>query len=172
MAVLDRDAFRHYIDRFAEHDEELVIQHVDNASAWPWLRENIPFFECPDKELEETYYFRWWTYRKHIKETPDGMVVTEFLPAVPWAGKYNTISCAAGHHFYEGRWLRNPKYLDEYARFWFPQGGEPPRQRVDSSSLARLDRELPSLGARLGKRRLFGRRRSQARSQWPVLAIG
>lgn len=31
----------------------------------------------------------------------------------------------AGHHFYEGRWLRNPDYLDDYARFWFRKGGEP-----------------------------------------------
>src|SRR5262249_10970554 len=73
------------------------------------------------------YYFRWWTYRKHIKETPAGFVVTEFLSDVPWAGMYNTISCAAGHHFYEGRWLRDPHYLEDYARFWFRKGGEPRR---------------------------------------------
>jgi glycogen debranching enzyme len=49
------------------------------------------------------------------------------MPPVPWAGKYNTISCAAGHHFYEGRWVRNREYLDDYARFWFKGGGEPRR---------------------------------------------
>lgn len=73
------------------------------------------------------YYFRWWTFRKHIKQTPDGFVITEFLPDVSWAGKYNTISCAAGHHFYEGRWLRNRQYLKDYAYFWFKKGGEPRR---------------------------------------------
>ena len=36
----------------------------------------------------------------YLKETPEGFVITEFLPDVPWAGKYNTISCPAGHHFY------------------------------------------------------------------------
>ena len=92
-----------------------------------FLRDNIPLFECPDKELEQTYYFRWWTYRKHIKQTPDGFVITEFLPPVNWAGKYNTISCPAAHHFYEGRWLHDGKYLDDYARFWFRHGGEPRR---------------------------------------------
>ncbi|MBM3878433.1 MAG: hypothetical protein FJ387_01750 [Verrucomicrobia bacterium] len=43
---------------------------------------------------------------------------------VRWSGKHNTISCPAGHHFYEGRWLRDPQYLDDYAVFWFRKGGE------------------------------------------------
>src|SRR5690606_41087738 len=54
-------------------------------------------------------YFRWWTYRKHLKRTPEGYIITEFLPEVPWSGKYNTINCPAGHHFYEGRWLQDRK---------------------------------------------------------------
>ncbi|MFC1714553.1 glycosyl hydrolase family 65 protein [Candidatus Poribacteria bacterium] len=53
--------------------------------------------------------------------------MTEFLPRVSWSGKHNTISCAAGHHFYEGRWLANPRYLDDYTLFWFRRGGEPRR---------------------------------------------
>ena len=56
-------------------------------------------------------------YRKHIKETPEGFIITEFLPEVSWAGKDNSIDCAAGHHFHEVRWLANPKYLDDYAVF-------------------------------------------------------
>ena len=40
-----------------------------------------------------------------------------------WAGKYNTINCAAGHHLREGRWLVEPKYLDDYSVFWFRKGG-------------------------------------------------
>ena len=54
-------------------------------------------------------------------------MVTELLPPVPWARKFNTISCSAAHHFYEGRWLRNRQYLDDYARFWFSKDGEPRR---------------------------------------------
>ena len=49
----------------------------------------------------------------------------EFLPPVSWAGKYNAIPCPAGHHFYEGRWLRNCGILDDYARFWLRGGGNP-----------------------------------------------
>jgi len=92
-----------------------------------FLADNVPLFDCPDRDIERTYYFRWWTYRKHIKMTPAGFIVDEFLPNVSWAGKYNSISCAAGHHIYEGRWLRDPRYLDDYSRFWFHGGGEPRR---------------------------------------------
>jgi len=92
-----------------------------------WIEANVPLFECPDKQLQEIYYFRWHVYREHLKQTPAGWIVTEFLPDVKWAGKYNSISCAAGHHIYEGRWIRDPKYVDDYSRFWFRGGGEPRR---------------------------------------------
>jgi hypothetical protein len=124
-AVLATDSFKHYVDQFNREDEELYVNSIPNVRAWDFLKANIPLFECPDKEFERTYYFRWWTYRKHIKQTPDGWVVTEFLPNVPWSGKHNTICCPAGHHFYEGRWLRDPSYLNDYAYFWFHGGGNP-----------------------------------------------
>jgi hypothetical protein len=126
-AVLKPESFRHDVDAFNARDQERIVNYIDNKSAWHWIRENVPLFECSDKSFEECYYFRWWTYRKHIKKTPAGFVITEFLPDVPWAGKYNSISCAAGHHYYEGRWIRNPEYLNEYSVFWFRKGGEPRR---------------------------------------------
>ncbi len=126
-AVLKAETFKHYIDSFNANDRELYPSYIPNADAWSFLQNNIPLLDCPDKDIESTYYFRWWTYRKHIKKTSDGFVITEFLPDVPWAGKDNTISCAAGHHIYEGRWLADPKYLDDYSMFWFPKGGEPRR---------------------------------------------
>ena len=125
--LLSPDSFRRYIDAFNRNDVEGAVNFIDNKSAWDWLQHNIPFFEASDKNLEETYYFRWWTFRKHIVKTPDGFLVTEFLPPVPWAGKFNTISCAAGHHFYEGRWLYDRRYLDDYARFWFSKDAAPRR---------------------------------------------
>ncbi|MCC6444641.1 MAG: hypothetical protein IT210_14435 [Armatimonadetes bacterium] len=123
--ALDWERFRPYVEGFNRNDRETVVNAIDNASAWEWMKANIPFFECPEKEIEEIYYFRWWTYRKHIRQTPDGFVVTEFLPDVPWAKKYNTIDCPAGHHFREGRWIREPRYLDDYSPFWFRKGGDP-----------------------------------------------
>jgi len=126
-AALKAEMFRHYVDAFNQNDNELYVQQIPNAAAWDFLKENIPLLDCPDKEIEEIYYFRWWTFRKHLKPTPEGFVITEFLPTVGWAGKHNSISCAAGHHLHEGRWLHDPKYLDDYSIFWFRKGGEPRR---------------------------------------------
>ncbi len=123
--LLKWENFQQYVEEFNDNDEELYVNHFSNDQADRFLKKNIPYFECPDKELEKTYYFRWWTYRKHIKMTPAGFVITEFLPDVPWAGKYNTINCPAAHHFYEGRWLHNTTYLTSYAQFWFHGGGDP-----------------------------------------------
>ena len=97
-----------YVAEFNAYDDEIYVQEYDNSEAAQFLLNNIPIFECPDKELEKTYYFRWWTYRKHILSTPEGFVITEFLPDVPWAGKYNVINCSGMHQFREGRWLKNP----------------------------------------------------------------
>ncbi len=113
-----------YVSSFNASDEELYT-NIPNAEALKFLEANIPLFECPDKAIEQTYYFRWWTFRKHIKKTDDGYVITEFLPKVSWARKHNTINCPVGHHYYEGRWLKNPEFLDDYSVFWFRKGGEP-----------------------------------------------
>ena len=123
--VLHPDSFKHYIDSFNKNDDELYKGSIPNEKSWSFLSENIPFLDCPDKVLEETYYFRWWTFRKHIVKTPRGYIITEFLPKVAWSGKYNGISCPAAFHFYEGRWLHDRKYLNQYAHYWFGGGGEP-----------------------------------------------
>jgi hypothetical protein len=119
FAVLRPSAFEHYIERFNLMEEENVTNFISNAESREWLQRNIPLFECPDAAVEEIYYFRWWSYRKHIKQTPVGFVVTEFLTPVKHAGAYNTISCAFGHHVAEGRWLRDQQPLDDYVHFWF-----------------------------------------------------
>jgi len=124
-AVLTTDGLRAYVDKFNKADNELYKGFISNADAWDFLKNNIPLLDCPDKNIEETYYFRWWTYRKHIKKTKDGFVVTEFLPDVPWASKDNAISCPAALHFYEGRWLKDQTYLNSYADYWFHRGGSP-----------------------------------------------
>jgi hypothetical protein len=104
-------------------DEELYA-HVPNSQALDFLTQNIPLFECPDSMIQQTFYFRWWTFRKHVKMTTDGYyVITEFMNDVSWSGKHNAIVCPVGHHFYEGRWLHNSQYLDDYAVFWYREGG-------------------------------------------------
>ena len=115
----------HADSHFAVLRPQEMLKGIPDSAAW--IAGNAPLFECPDKDLQAIYYFRWHVYHRHIQQTPAGYVVTEFLPNVPWSGQYNTISCAAGHHFYEGRWLHDPKYLDDYATFWFRKGGDPRR---------------------------------------------
>lgn len=125
VSMLQEDAFRHYAEDFNKYDSELYRGHVPNSGAWEFLKDNIPLLDCPDEDIQRTYYFRWWTFRKHLKQTPAGFIVDEFLPNVSWAGKYNSINCAAGHHFYEGRWLHQPEFLNDYSKFWFHGGGSP-----------------------------------------------
>jgi len=126
LSVLKPAAFAHYIERFNAMEDENVTNFVANAGSWDWLRKNIPWFECPDRAVEEMYYFRWWSFRKHVVQTTNGFVFTEFLTPVRHAGIDNTISCAAGFHLAEGRWLHDPVYLDDYTRFWLRgNGGKP-----------------------------------------------
>lgn len=117
--ILDPDKFRPLIEQFNRDDVEDIVNLVPNAQAWDWLSANAPLFDCPDPAMVEMYYYRWWVYRKHIKQTPAGRIVTEFISDVRHAGSYNSISCAAGFHLAEGRWLRDQSFLDEYTRFWF-----------------------------------------------------
>src|ERR1044071_9556276 len=113
--VLDPEQFRHYVEGFNALGPEEVVNYIPDARAWEWMRSNIPLFTCPDPAIEEIYYFRWWTYRKHIKQTPAGFLVTEFLKPVSHAGEYNALSCAFAHHVAEGRWLHERRYIEQYA---------------------------------------------------------
>jgi hypothetical protein len=138
LAVLNAAPFAHHIQRFNALAEEPVTNHIPDAAAWAWMVRTIPFFECPDPEVEAIYYFRWWSFRKHIRQTPQGFVITEFLTPVSHAGEFNTISCAAGFHLAEGRWLHDARYVEEYIQFWLRgnQGGVQPHFHKFSSWFA------------------------------------
>ena len=181
--ILDPADYAHYVERFNSMEAETVQNVVPNSAAWSWMIAKVPLFDCPDDQFEETYYFRWWTYRKHIKQTPDGLVLTEFLQPVGHAGPYNTISCAFGHQLAEGRWLVDQQPLDQYTLFWFrsgPNGGRAKHFHKFSSwaAAAIYDRYLVTgnrdfvvdllndLDCRL--RSLGGR---AATARWPLLAI-
>ena len=120
--LLEPDAFRPYVDEFNRTYREEVVNSIPDAQAWDWMKDNIPLFSCPDREIEQLYYYRWWAYRKHIKETPAGFLVTEFLKPVNHASEYNALSCAFGLHVAEGRWLRDPRYIDGDIHFWLRTG--------------------------------------------------
>jgi len=114
-----------YVASFNAFDEELNIQEIDNAHAFGFLLDQIPLVDLPDKDIERTYYFRWWVLRKHWKKTPQGHILTEFLPPVPWAGPYNSINAAVGHHLREARWMRNAgSWIQEYIEFFLNGVGD------------------------------------------------
>ncbi len=123
-----------YVHRFNADDDEQVINLVPNAAALDWMEANVPLFDCPDKTIEEIYYYRWWTFRKHLKSTPAGTIVTEFITDVRHAGSHNSISCATGHHLAEARWLRDQRPIDEYALFWFRSNDGKPEPKFHNYS--------------------------------------
>lgn len=79
------------------------------------------------------FYYRWWTLRKHIKQTPVGYGMTEFLVNRSYADKYNLIACAIGHHIYESRWLRDSQYLDQIIHTWYRGNEGGPMKRWKNS---------------------------------------
>jgi hypothetical protein len=133
-AILKSDAQRRYVAAFNSQRPDDTAENlpadgsitvIGNDQTAAWMERNVPLFERSEKDIEETYHFRWWTYRKHVRNTPVGFVVTEFLPKVDWSVAYNTINCPVGHHLYEGLWIRDPKIINDYSRFHFGKGGDP-----------------------------------------------
>ncbi len=118
-SVLNYKDFDHYVKVFNESEDENIAQAIPNAEASAWMEKNIPLFACPQHNFEEMFYFRWWTLRKHIKETPVGYGMTEFLVQRSYSDKYNLIACAVGHHIHESRWLHNDEYLDQILHTWY-----------------------------------------------------
>lgn len=133
-SVLKADDFKHYVDYFNRMEDENIAQAIPNAEAWDWMQTNIPLFECPQDNFEEMYYFRWWSFRKHLRETPVGWGITEFLVDRPYADKYNLIACAIGHHVMESRWLRNPAYMQSYLHVWFRGNDGKPMNKLHKFS--------------------------------------
>lgn len=129
-AVLSYNDFARHADYFNGMEDENIIQAIPNAASSEWMEENIPLFECPDPDMEQMYYYRWWTLRKHIKDTPVGYGMTEFLVDRNYADKYNLIACAIGHHIYESRWLRDPKYLDGIINTWYHGNDGGPMEKM------------------------------------------
>jgi hypothetical protein len=97
---------------------------------WDWYKANIPFFECPDADINTTYYYRWELVTKHLTygSPNSGYSFTEFIDRPFWSGAYGAISCPAGHQLYEVRWLRDPEYARDYSRYWFRTPGAQPRK--------------------------------------------
>lgn len=113
------------LDRQALLDRQTWWDNRD----WDWYRANIPFFDSPDTAIDATYYYRWELLTKHLTygSPESGYSFTEFLDRPFWSGAYGSISCPLGHQFYEARWLKDPRIVQDYARYWFETPGAQPR---------------------------------------------
>lgn len=80
----------------------------------PWFLKNIPFLEIDDPEMQSVYYYRWNVWRSHIRQIgPQRTDETEFLTNVPWARQpYTDLNDSSSLHIMDGRWLRDPGYVD------------------------------------------------------------
>ncbi|HEX4343615.1 MAG TPA: glycosyl hydrolase family 65 protein [Verrucomicrobiae bacterium] len=135
VSVIKPEVLVPFVERFNSMEDENITNAISNADSLAWLQKEIPLFDCPDKEVEEIYYFRWWSYRKHIVQTPVGFILTEFLTPVRHADIFNSISCADSFHLAEGRWMRDQNYLNDYTLFWLRgTNGVPPRKFHSYSS--------------------------------------
>lgn len=130
LPVLNSASFSNYVAHFNAMEDENVTNYISNADSWSWLQKEIPFFECPDREVEELYYFRWWSFRKHLEHTANGFVFSEFLT------RPNPVSSALGHQLAEGRWLHDQNFLDDYVRYWFRDAASRQQLHKYSSWLA------------------------------------
>lgn len=103
--------------------DQLAANYFGEDSAW--YKNNIPFFECSDKAIEQVYYYRWKMYKAHIRSTGDNAyVITEFIQHVPWDREpFCTINAASMHHIYEGRWLKDDRYINGYIDNLYQLGG-------------------------------------------------
>jgi hypothetical protein len=133
-SFLRYDDYKHYVDYFNTMEPETIVQAIPNAKSWEWMTQNVPLFDCPDRGFEEMWYFRWWTLRKHIKQTPVGYAMTEFLVNRSYADQYNLIASGVGHHILESRWLRDTTYLDQIMNTWYKGNEGKPMKKIANYS--------------------------------------
>ena len=152
-AVLKAQHYKHYVDYFNGMEREAVGEvdaegkvilsdkdkakyagatpAIPNAQAWDWMERNIPLFDCPQQNFEQMYYYRWWTLRKHIENTPVGYAMTEFMVPRNYADKFNLIASGVGHHIHESRWIRDGKYLDGILNTWYHGNNGKPISKIN-----------------------------------------
>ncbi|MBC7418480.1 MAG: discoidin domain-containing protein [Pedobacter sp.] len=112
-------------------DKQKMLDKFDfwQNKDWDWYKANIPFFESPDAAIDQTYYYRWEMMTAHLiyGSPTTGYTSTEFIDRPWWSGKYGSISCPSGHQLYEFRWLKNKRFAEDFARYWFKTEGAQPR---------------------------------------------
>ena len=95
-----------------------------------WYEDRIPFVDTPDEQINEIYYYRWEVMKTHLTYgSPEtGYLFTEFMDRPFWSGTYGGISCPLGHQLSEVRWLKDPRIIDDFARYWIDTPDAYPRR--------------------------------------------
>lgn len=114
---------------------------LGNANDPEWFKNNIPFLELPDTQIQQVYYYRWQTYKEHLVYTGPiyGWLSTEFLAPVSYGAPYGGVNAAAGHQTIEGRWLRNQQYVKDNINYWLNGPGQFPKPQNDGVNLDTTD---------------------------------
>ena len=110
------------------------------------------------------YYFRWYSFEKHVQQTADhGYLITEWLHR-PDLSNNGVLPDAAPFHLGEARWLHNPQIAEDYAKFWI----SPDRQSAQLQLRARCQRARHNPG----HRRQESRNRHVAGSHRQLQGVG
>jgi hypothetical protein len=100
-------------------DQILAAQGLQEPQ---WYKDNIPFVDTPDANINGVYYYRWSTHKRALRYTTAGAgyIATEYDNPVWYSGanSYSGLSDAAGYHILDGRWVRNRIYMDDYINYW------------------------------------------------------
>lgn len=108
-------------------DRDAVFARYDwwDSRDFGWYEERIPFVETPDEQINEVYYYRWEVMKTHLTygSTDTGYLFTEFMDRPFWSGTYGGISCPLGHQLSEVRWMKDPRIIDDFARYWIDTDG-------------------------------------------------
>lgn len=106
-----------------DKDAILAANRLDEPQ---WYKDNIPFLDTPDNDIDDVYYYRWSTYKRALRYTAPGTgyVSTEYDVPIGYAGNpYTALPDATGYHLLDARWLRNRDYAGDYLDFWLRGAG-------------------------------------------------
>lgn len=107
-------------------DEDAILSSQGLADP-QWYKDNIPFVDTPDANINGVYYYRWGSFKQALRYTTPGTgyISTEYDQPVWYSGNatYSGLSDAAGYHILDGRWLRDPTYTDDYLNYWLRGSG-------------------------------------------------
>lgn len=104
-------------------DETSFLDHDSPIGAFfgqTFLKQNIPFIDIPDQQIQDVYYYRWTSTQRNLRYViaGTGYMSTEFVQPVGYAQAYGTIVAASGHQLDESKWLRSRYYAEDYIQIY------------------------------------------------------